>query len=97
MSALPGDPSHAVWLRHCTGANGLLTVELDGAYGIGRRAADRQPAPVRYRASWGSEDLVIPVLLASRWTPRHAALRLHIGLGPTENQIGDLEPRPVQH
>ncbi len=32
--ALPGDPSHALWLRDCSGANGLLTVEFAAAAGI---------------------------------------------------------------
>jgi len=95
--ALPGDPSHAVWLRDCSGANGLLTVELNGAYSA--KDAERLIDSLRLfgiGASWGGfESLVIPVQLASRAlpdpTPCGAMLRLHIGLEDPEDLIGDLE------
>ncbi|CAB3667464.1 cystathionine beta-lyase [Achromobacter pestifer] len=95
--ALPGDPSYARWLRDCTGANGLLTIELSDAY----RDADAERLIDSLRlfgigASWGGfESLVIPVRLNSRSlpdpTPRGAMLRLHIGLEDPQDLIGDLE------
>ncbi|KAG0771260.1 hypothetical protein G6F22_016634 [Rhizopus arrhizus] len=95
--ALPGDPSHARWQRDCTGANGLLTVELADAFD----AADAERLIDSLRlfgigASWGGfESLVIPVQLNTRSlpdpTPRGAMLRLHIGLEDPEDLIGDLE------
>jgi len=95
--ALPGDPSHAIWQRDCSGANGLLTVELND--GFTAADADRLIDSLRLfgiGASWGGfESLVIPVQLASRAlpdaTPRGAMLRLHIGLEAPEDLIGDLE------
>lgn len=96
--ALPGDPSHALWLRDCSGANGLLTVELADAYT--EADADRLVDSLRLfgiGASWGGfESLVIPVQLgASRSLPdttrRGPMLRLHIGLEDPEDLIADLE------
>ena len=95
--ALPGDPSHALWQRDCTGANGLLTVELADAFDSAH--AERLIDSLRLfgiGASWGGfESLVIPVQLNSRAlldpTPRGAMLRLHIGLEDPEDLIGDLE------
>jgi cystathionine beta-lyase len=95
--ALPGDPSHAIWQRDCSGANGLLTVELND--GFTATDAERLIDSLRLfgiGASWGGfESLVIPVQLASRAlpdaTPRGAMLRLHIGLEAPEDLIGDLE------
>ncbi len=95
--ALPGDPSHAIWRRDCTGANGLLTLELDGAFS----AADAERLIDALNlfgigASWGGfESLVIPAKLDTRAlpqsTPRGAMLRLHIGLEDPEDLIDDLE------
>jgi len=95
--ALPGDPSHARWQRDCTGANGLLTVELADAFDTAD--AERLIDSLRLfgiGASWGGfESLVIPVQLNTRAlpdpTPRGAMLRLHIGLEDPEDLIGDLE------
>ena len=94
---MPGDPSHALWQRDCTGANGLLTVELADAFDSAH--AERLIDSLRLfgiGASWGGfESLVIPVQLNSRAlldpTPRGAMLRLHIGLEDPEDLIGDLE------
>lgn len=95
--ALPGDPSHAIWRRDCTGANGLLTLELEGAFS----AADAERLIDALNlfgigASWGGfESLVIPAKLDTRAlphsTPRGAMLRLHIGLEDPEDLIDDLE------
>lgn len=95
--ALPGDPSHAIWLRDCSGANGLLTVELSDAFT--ESDAERLIDSLRLfgiGASWGGfESLVIPVNLASRAVPdsipRGPMLRLHVGLEDPEDLIADLE------
>lgn len=95
--ALPGDPSHAVWQRDCSGANGLLTIELASTF----TAADTDVLMDSLQlfgigASWGGfESLVIPVQLGSRAlpdpTPRGPMLRLHVGLEAAEDLIADLE------
>lgn len=95
--ALPGDPSHALWLRDCSGANGLLTIELSEGY----RDADAERlidslCLFGIGASWGGfESLAIPARLNSRSlpepAPRGAMLRLHIGLEDPLDLIADLE------
>ena len=96
--ALPGDPSHAIWRRDFSGANGLLTVELSGAHTDAD--AERMIDSLQLfgiGASWGGfESLVIPVSLqASRSLPGNDArgpmLRLHIGLEDPDDLIADLE------
>jgi len=96
--ALPGDPSHAVWQRECSGTNGLMTLEFAAPI----TDADMERAIDALRlfgigASWGGfESLVIPVQLGSaRSLPapqaRGPMLRLHIGLEDPEDLIADLE------
>ncbi len=96
--ALPGDPSHALWQRDCTGANGLLTVEFAGAVGVD--AVERLINSLQLfgiGASWGGfESLVIPVNLAAARSlpdpePRGAMLRLHVGLEDPDDLIADLK------
>ena len=96
--ALPGDPSHARWLRDCSGANGLLTLELANTYtdADAERLIDSLQL-FGIGASWGGfESLVIPVnLQASRSLPGYEAsgpmLRLHIGLEDPDDLIADLD------
>ncbi|CAB3830524.1 cystathionine beta-lyase [Achromobacter deleyi] len=96
--ALPGDPSHAVWQRECSGTNGLMTLEFAAPI----TDADMERAIDALRlfgigASWGGfESLVIPVQLGNaRSLPapqvRGPMLRLHIGLEDPEDLIADLE------
>lgn len=96
--ALPGDPSHAIWRRDFTGANGLLTVELADTYTDSD--AERLIDSLRLfgiGASWGGfESLVIPVQLRTSRTlpgslPRGPMLRLHVGLEDPQDLIADLE------
>lgn len=96
--ALPGDPSHAIWRRDCSGANGLLTLELSDAYT--EADAERLIDSLQLfgiGASWGGfESLVIPVnLQAARSLPgleaRGPMLRLHIGLEDPDDLIADLD------
>ena len=95
--ALPGDPSHALWLRDCHGTNGLLSIEF--AKGISRAATERMVdalALFGLGASWGGfESLVVPAnMLNARtltdWSGRGAILRLHIGLEDPHDLIDDL-------
>jgi cystathionine beta-lyase len=95
---LPGDASHAIWRRDCTGANGLLTVELADTYT--EADAERLIDSLRLfgiGASWGGfESLVIPVQLRTCRAlpgslPRGPMLRLHIGLEDPQDLIADLE------
>lgn len=96
--ALPGDASHAIWRRDCSGANGLLTVELSS--GFNNTDAERLLDSLQLfgiGASWGGfESLAIPVQLNTTRalpsaTPHGAMFRLHIGLEDPEDLIGDLE------
>ncbi|WP_447922627.1 cystathionine beta-lyase [Achromobacter aegrifaciens] len=101
--ALPGDPSHALWKRDCSGANGLLTIEL--ASGFGEAEVERMIDSLRLfgiGASWGGfESLVIPVRLSAARslpdpTPRGAMLRLHVGLEDPDDLVADLEQALVK-
>lgn len=96
--ALPGDPSHAVWLRECSGTNGLLTLEF--AADVGEADMERFIDALDLfgiGASWGGfESLAVPVQLRNaRSLPgmpvRGAMLRLHIGLEDPDDLIADLE------
>ncbi|EHK68336.1 cystathionine beta-lyase [Achromobacter arsenitoxydans] len=96
--ALPGDPSHAIWRRDFTGANGLLTVELADTYT--ESDAERLIDSLQLfgiGASWGGfESLVIPVQLRTSRAlsgnlPRGPMLRLHVGLEDPQDLIADLE------
>ncbi|MDQ6211741.1 cystathionine beta-lyase [Achromobacter insolitus] len=96
--ALPGDPSHTLWQRDCSGANGLLTVEFVSS--VSEDDAERLIDSLRLfgiGASWGGfESLVIPVRLAAARSlpdpvPRGAMLRLHVGLEDPDDLIADLE------
>lgn len=96
--ALPGDPSHALWQRDCTGTNGLLSIE----FASGITAADVEAmidacALFGLGASWGGfESLVVPINMSnarsvSDWSGRGALLRLHIGLEDPSDLTADLE------
>ncbi len=96
--ALSDDPFHAVWLRECSGTNGLLTL----AFAAPITDADMERAIDALRlfgigASWGGfESLVIPMQLRnarslSASQPHGPMLRLHIGLEDPEDLIADLD------
>ena len=96
--ALPGDPSHAIWRRECSGTNGLLTLEF--AASVGEADMERVIDALHLfgiGASWGGfESLAIPVQLRNARSlsgvpAQGAMLRLHIGLEDPDDLIADLE------
>lgn len=96
--ALPGHPSHTLWLRDCRGSNGLLSIEF--VKGVADADVERMIDAFHLfglGASWGGfESLAVPAnMLRARsvadWSGRGAMLRLHIGLEDPEDLIADLE------
>jgi cystathionine beta-lyase len=95
--ALPNDPGHALWKKHCHGTNGLISFELQKRYSQAQAEGVIDAlALFGLGASWGGfESLVIPTDLAGTrvltdWSQRGAVVRLHIGLEDTEDLIADL-------
>ena len=95
--ALPGDPGHAIWKRHFTGACSLFSVVL---HTDDEAAVARMVDHYRYfkiGASWGGfESLVIPAYpaqlrTAAPWTDPGFVLRYHVGLEAIEDLRADLE------
>ncbi|PAS98457.1 MAG: cystathionine beta-lyase [Candidatus Dactylopiibacterium carminicum] len=96
--ALPDSPSHALWLRDCSGTNGLLTVEFAPMFDAA--AAIRFINALQLfgvGASWGGyESLALPVDMPGArtetdWSGRGGMARLHIGLESPEDLIADIE------
>jgi len=101
--ALPGDPSHALWLRDCSGTNGLLSIEFAAGISAGDvEAMIDALALFGLGASWGGfESLVVPIYMhrarsVSDWSGRGALLRLHVGLEDPEDLIADLAQAMAQ-
>jgi cystathionine beta-lyase len=95
--ALPDDPGHALWKKHCHGMNGLISFELKKQYSQSQAEGVIDAlALFGLGASWGGfESLVIPTDLAGTrvltdWRQRGAVVRIHIGLEDTEDLIADL-------
>ncbi len=96
--ALPEDPGHALWLRDCSGTNGLLSFELQPRYGAAQ--VERLVESLELfgiGSSWGGyESLVtLPNLSKARtladWSGRGQVVRLHIGLENAADLLADLE------
>lgn len=94
--AWPQDPGHALWLRDCTGANGMLAVSLRFTPAQARRFVESLTL-FGIGFSWGGFEslvqLVTPAELARHayWPEGDLALvRLHIGLEDTRDVIADL-------
>jgi cystathionine beta-lyase len=89
--ALASDPGHALWKRDFTGANGLLSVELEPS--ISKADADRLVDSLRLfgiGASWGGyESLALTYPTIHGWNGG-ALVRLHIGLEDPADLIADL-------
>lgn len=94
--ALPTDPGHALWLRDCTGSNGMLSVELK----LDDRAARRfvnALALFGIGYSWGGFESLVELVdhaaltCHSYWTQtENAVVRFHIGLESPSDLIADL-------
>jgi cystathionine beta-lyase len=96
--ALPNHPRHDLFVRDCTGTNGLLTVELNGKYGT-KDAETFIDALELFGigASWGGfESLVLPANVkgartASNYRDRGEFIRFHIGLESVDDLLADLD------
>ncbi|NCC21750.1 MAG: cystathionine beta-lyase [Alphaproteobacteria bacterium] len=95
--ALPNDPSHGLWKRDFTGANGLFSFEFAEALSDERLAAfldGLEYFPLGY--SWGGDkSLAMPCHLkgertATPWEGTNPMLRLSIGLEHPDDLIADL-------
>ena len=95
--ALPDDPGHVLWKKHCHGMNGLISFELKKQYSQSQAEGVIDALELfGLGASWGGfESLVMPTDLAGTrvltdWRQRGAVVRIHIGLEDTEDLIADL-------
>ena len=95
--ALPDDPGHVLWKKHCHGMNGLISFELKKQYSQSQAEGVIDALGLfGLGASWGGfESLVMPTDLAGTrvltdWRQRGAVVRIHIGLEDTEDLIADL-------
>jgi cystathionine beta-lyase len=95
--ALPTDPGHALWKRDCTGANGLLSLELQP--GTAAAAVDRfidKLSVFGLGASWGGYESLVTAANMQRarsvvdWSARGPVVRLHIGLEDPADLVADL-------
>lgn len=94
--AWPQDPGHALWLRDCSGSNGMLAVELRLSQPAARAFVESLEL-FGIGFSWGGFEslvqLVTPGELARHryWQGGgNALVRLHIGLESPEDVIADL-------
>jgi len=95
--ALPHHPGHALWLRDCTGTNGLVSFEFKP--GFDQTAAERlidSLALFGIGASWGGYESLVTLTDMRRartvadWSDRGQVIRLHIGLEDPAELIADL-------
>ena len=90
------DPGHALWQRDCTGANGMLSIELNCPADAAKPFVDAlQLFGIGF--SWGGFESLVqwvdPTVLANHayWRGNnHALIRLHIGLESPIDLIEDL-------
>ena len=95
--ALPSDPSHALWKRDFSGANGLVSFAFEE--GVAARAGEQFIDALRFfgiGASWGGYESLALVAAPERvrehsfWAGTQPVVRLHIGLEDPQDLIGDL-------
>jgi len=93
----PDDPGHALWLRDCSGGNGLLSVRLTASAEQAKSFVDRLSL-FGIGFSWGGFEslvqLVSPTALQGHRYWSHgdrAVIRLHVGLEAVEDLIADLD------
>ncbi|GGK04872.1 cystathionine beta-lyase [Pseudomonas matsuisoli] len=95
--ALPDDPSHALWQRDFSGANGLLSFEFKqrDPEVIDRFVAALKLFGIGY--SWGGFESLVSVVTTrgtrsvADWSTHGPMLRLHVGLENPDDLIRDLE------
>jgi len=96
--ALPEDRGHALWLRDCSGTNGLLSFELQRDFDVA--AAERLIDGLSLfglGASWGGFESLVTLADMTRarsvtdWRGRGPVIRLHIGLESPVDLVDDLE------
>ncbi|MCD8537972.1 MAG: cystathionine beta-lyase [Burkholderiaceae bacterium] len=95
--AWPDDPGHQLWLRDCTGANGLFSVSLHCTPNQAKAFVDRLTL-FGIGFSWGGFESLVqwvnPDVLKNHryWQEQgKAVIRLHIGLENVDDLIADLD------
>jgi cystathionine beta-lyase len=90
------DPGHALWQRDCTGANGMLAIELNCPALAAKPFVDALTL-FGIGFSWGGFESLVqwvnPAVLTNHayWKGKdHALIRLHIGLESPRDLIEDL-------
>lgn len=96
--ALPDHPTHAIWKRDFSGANGLMSIVLKEEYGseaVSRFVNALKLFPVG--SSWGGYESLLQPQYPQKfrkhpsWDHKGAVLRLQIGLEDTDDLKADLD------
>lgn len=96
--ALPEHPTHAIWKRDFSGANGLMSIVLREGYGpeaVSRFANALNLFPIG--SSWGGYESLLQPQSPQKfrkhpaWEHKGAVLRLQIGLEDTDDLKADLD------
>ncbi|WP_225029846.1 cystathionine beta-lyase [Xinfangfangia pollutisoli] len=93
---LPGDPGHALWKQHFTGASGLFgfVITQPDRPALGRMFDGLKLFGMG--SSWGGfESLLVPAnpsvyRSATQWAPGGQTVRIHVGLEDPEDLIDEL-------
>lgn len=90
------DAGHALWLRDCTGSNGMLSIELNCSPESAKKFVNALTL-FGIGFSWGGFESLVQWVDPGTLIPHaywngasHALIRLHIGLESTQDLIEDL-------
>lgn len=95
--ALPHDPNHTLWQRHCHGTNGLLSFTLHSQVPVAPERFVDSLQLFGIGASWGGfESLAVLADMRrarsiSDWSSHGTVIRLHIGLEAVSDLMSDLD------
>ncbi|MDX6007974.1 cystathionine beta-lyase [Cupriavidus necator] len=95
--ALPHDPNHTLWQRHCHGTNGLLSFTLHSQAPVAPERFVDSLQLFGIGASWGGfESLAVLADMRrarsiSDWSSHGTVIRLHIGLEAVSDLMSDLD------
>ncbi|KAI3597537.1 Cystathionine beta-lyase (plasmid) [Cupriavidus necator H850] len=95
--ALPHDPNHTLWQRHCHGTNGLLSFTLHSQAPVAPERFVDNLQLFGIGASWGGfESLAVLADMRrarsiSDWSSHGTVIRLHIGLEAVSDLMSDLD------
>jgi cystathionine beta-lyase len=95
--ALKAEPGHSLWLRDCSGTNGLLSFEMAGATMAQAEKMLDSLCLFGLGASWGGYESLASIAdisngrVVADWSQHGPIIRLHIGLEDPQDLIDDLQ------